>query len=434
MLLDLQMSNALTRKNQPISMVDHVEEQNLDRRRFVRKLLTLGAAAGVAGILASELPVKPAVQKVYAPSGSAILADGQNTGSSGTVLESDWANVSGLGTLNIINHGTAGAGAFPTAIYGEVSDVDGTPVFGNSTATSGFGTGVYGFSPSSLGQGVLGESTDTSVSGVASGVYGGSTSPDGQGVWGHAVNDTPSLFGVFGDTPSTTGSVGVGGFAYATSGANAGVFGASNAPLGAGTQGNAYAGGGIGVLGRSMSAGANAMVAWAASGQTVNLQEWWNSSGIPLSAVQPNGAMFAPQVGQSTPNYAFAAPGNPASFSNGAGGGLLADGLAIPFTPKLSGNVLVFAAVDFFNPNSNQSTFGQIWYGTGTAPSFGATLPGSGVAVSPGRGNPHGSGSLFAVLPGLTVNTPYWFDLAHGVEVGGVSGSHNNISYIIVEI
>jgi hypothetical protein len=161
---------------------------------------------------------------------------------------------------------------------------------------------------------------------------------------------------------------------------------------------------------------------------------WEHPAGVQRAAFGPTAGFVTDQVGQTAPNYMYAAPTNPANFSNGVGGGYLADGLKIPFTPKLTGNVQVFAAVDFFNPNSDQSTYGQIWYGTGTAPGFGAALPAGGAAVSPGRGNPHGSGSLFAVLTGLTVGTPYWFDLGHGVQNGGVSGSHNNISYIIIEI
>ena len=67
-------------------MEPHVDEDNLDRRRFVRKLLTLGAAAGVAGVLASDLPPKQPVTNVYAASGSGMIIDANNTGSSGTVL------------------------------------------------------------------------------------------------------------------------------------------------------------------------------------------------------------------------------------------------------------------------------------------------------------------------------------------------------------
>jgi hypothetical protein len=217
-----------------------------------------------------------------------MIIDEGNTGFSGTVLESDWANVSGIGTLNIINHGTASSGAFPTAIYGEVSDPDGYPVYGNNTATSGNAVGVLGVSLASEGFGT--------------GVWGASSAADGQGVYGKAVVDAPNLFGVYGDTPSTTGGVGVGGIAYATSGANAGIWGMSSSPYGAGAQGNAAADGGIGVLGRSQSPGATPIVAWASTSgaQTANLQEWWNSSAAALSVVNANGWLG---VGTATPSY-----------------------------------------------------------------------------------------------------------------------------------
>jgi hypothetical protein len=149
--------------------------------------------------------------------------------------------------------------------------------------------------------------------------------------------------------------------------------------------------------------------------------------------VNANGAMLATQVGQSTPNLMFATPApNPPSFTNNVAiTGYLADGLAISFTPKLSGNVLVMVAVDL-NNTSSFFTFGQIWYGTGTAPSSGATIPAGAVGINPGRGNNNGSGAIFAFLTGLTVGTKYWFDLGHGINGG--TGTHANISYTIVEI
>ncbi len=282
------------------------EMKDPKRRNFLRKIFTLTASAGVAGLLLDRLPGRGVIQPVEA---SSMTIDSSN---------------SGAGTTSLMSPGSPALTATNTG--------SGAALQGTCTA----GTGVYG-----------------------------------------------------------------------------------NTTTGTGVQGTASAAGGRALFGFVTDPGAMPLVAQGPSGSM---------------QVNSSGAMLATQVGQSSPNVKYASPGNPPSFSNSVAAGYLADGLAIPFTPKLTGNVLILASVDFFNPNSDQSTFGQIWYGTGTAPGFGATLPGSGIAVSPGRGNPHGSGSLFAVVPGLTVNTPYWFDLAHGVQVAGVSGSHNNIAYIIVEI
>jgi len=180
--------------------------------------------------------------------------------------------------------------------------------------------------------------------------------------------------------------------------AGTGVLG--TAATGTGVQGTASSSGGTALSGFVSDPGAIPIVAQGAASQAANLQQWKNGTGT-VASMSASGAMLATQVGQSSPNVTYAAPGNPASFSNNVGvTGYLADGLTIPFTPKLSGNVLILASVDFFNSSADVATFGQIWYGTGTAPSFGATLPAGGVQINPGRGNYHGSGSLLAFQKG----------------------------------
>lgn len=262
---------------------DQLDEPSKDRRRFMRKLLTLGATAGVVGFVANGVPSERPVEQVYAATGGDMLIDKKNVGSSGTVLESDWASASnlgtgvGVGTLNTINHGTGSSGvAYPTAFYGEVSDQYGTAVAGVNTATSGY----------------------------TAGVFGASEAGDGNGVYGQAVFDTPGLWGVLGDTPSTQGAVGVGGIAYATSGFNAGVYGETDSPGGAGVQGNAYANGGWAVFGFSRSPGVVPIVGMGntSGGQTANLQEWWlnNLASSALSVVNASGSLG---VWNSSPQF-----------------------------------------------------------------------------------------------------------------------------------
>ena len=296
------------------------EPDRNNRRRFLRKILTMTASVGVAGLLLDRLPSK-VVEPVQA--GGSMTIDTTNTGSGTTSLSSP-----------------------------------GNPAL---TATcTGNGAAIQGTSTASTG--LFGAATGTTSSGV-------------------------------------------------------------------GVQGMAGAGG-TALAGFASDPSAIPIVAQGLSGQTANLQQWKNGTGT-VASMDANGLMLATQVGQSSPNVKYTAPNNPPNFTNNVGAGYLADGLAIPFTPKLSGNVLVFAAVDLYNP-SGAYTFGQIWYGTGPAPSFGATLPAGGVQVSPGRGTINASGSLFTFLTGLTIGTQYWFDLGHGINGG--TGIHANIAYTIVEI
>jgi hypothetical protein len=110
-------------------------------------------------------------------------------------------------------------------------DVESTGVFGIWGATSStapFATGVYGQSASTSGNGLAGVATATT--GNANGVYGQSDSTSGGiGVSGAATATTGNAYGVFGQSASTTG--GAGGF---FGGVGTGVFSAaSGAPANA---------------------------------------------------------------------------------------------------------------------------------------------------------------------------------------------------------
>ena len=282
-------------------MVDHVEEENLGRRRFVRKLLVIGGAAGIAGILANKVPSNAPVERVFAASGGDMIIDGNNTGSSGTVLTTpaSWTGPS----FETNNQSTSASGA---AIFGQIASPDGFGVMGINTATSGLSTGVWGQAAGNEANAVYGESTSVANSGSAIGVYGTHHAANGAAVWGDDFADSPNSFGTVGTTPSTMGGTGVAGFAYATSGANAGVFGSTTAPQGAGTQGNAFADGAWALLGRSQSPGAVPLVAQGntSGGQTANLQEWWLNeiSSSPLNVVNSSGSLG---IGTSNPASPF---------------------------------------------------------------------------------------------------------------------------------
>ena len=232
-------------------MVVQVEKDNLDRRRFVRKLLTLGAAAGVAGILASDLPTKQSVTNVYGASGSGMIIDANNIGSSGTVLTTPdgWTGAS----FQANNQATSASGS---AVAGTINSPDGCGLYGLSTATSGAGgAGVYGeaHTPDAAngpgGAAVFGNSMATGAvaSGGGVGVRGWTAFPDGVGIIGHGLVTSGNSLGIDGivNSPDGTGIIGEArsgaGGPYAVSGYGTGVGGYTAFPDGSGVFGYDYA-------------------------------------------------------------------------------------------------------------------------------------------------------------------------------------------------
>ena len=134
-------------------------------------------------------------------------------------------------------------------------------------------------------------------------------------------------------------------------------------------------------------------------------------------------------------NVYQANPSDPAGTSDTTGKMM---GLAVPFTPNLSGNCLVVASGDMANTNSISGGAAQIRYGTGSAPANGAALTGSvlggkvkltEVEISPDS-YPF---ALNGIVAGLTAGTPYWFDIALAA-VGAGTVIIENLSLSIVEI
>jgi len=229
------------------------ENKNSNRRRFIRKLVKLGAAGGIAGLLLGQLEEKkglpPKVQAVLTP----LYIDYVNTGTGTTELDS-----SGGGTT-LYAKGTATTGTV-RGVKGEM-------------ASGTYGMGVEGWALPTGGQQTYG-------------VFGGSNSTNGTGVFGGAYASSGTPIGVSGYAPSTGGSGGIG------------------------VNGS---GGGIGVLGQAGSTGAKPIVArgYYAGGQTANLQEWQNSAGTPLSVVDANGKLG---VGIAAPARQVHLQGNNAVF------------------------------------------------------------------------------------------------------------------------
>jgi hypothetical protein len=258
------------------------------RRRFIRRLTTLGAAGGVGVLLSEHVAEKPLIGIAQAASGDAILIDETNNGADTTELDSTLATSSSGAALKVVASATtAGLGESPTAVYAEVRTSGGTAldgpwpfgVWGHATGTSGMTFGVFGYSESQNGMGVMGRATGDgpdangvygeswatqggcaisgwarATSGYGSGVHGRSDSTSGQGVDGDAAATSGSTAGVRGHANSPDGA-GVDGHAWATNGWARGVVGFSESPDGAGVDGHANAtqGFALGVVGFSDS-------------------------------------------------------------------------------------------------------------------------------------------------------------------------------------
>lgn len=133
---------------------------------------------------------------------------------------------------------------------------------------------------------------------------------------------------------------------------------------------------------------------------------------------------------------------NPANTTTSAMMGL---GSVVKLTPTSSGDLVLY--INFIANTTGGSLSADIYYGTGTAPSYGAAITGTTpdgfnanggtVGFGPAGIGVSGSGSLggqiIIYLVGLTVNTPYWFDI--GLNIGAsTTSSATSIYFSIMEI
>jgi hypothetical protein len=113
-------------------------------------------------------------------------------------------------------------------------------------------------------------------------------------------------------------------------------------------------------------------------------------------------------------------------------------GLAVAFTPGRSGTLLVQVEGQMQNSTSGDGAVAKIYYGTGTAPSNGASLTGTQKG-KPAQVDAFSSASkkwpfgLTTVITGLTVGTAYWIDLGLAAITGGTANL-NNLEIVVTEI
>jgi hypothetical protein len=150
-----------------------------------------------------------------------------------SVITNSPTNFSGT-TANqvvLVSQGGTGAGLAATAAGGNAlrGTSTGTAVFGQSTTTSGSGSGVQGNSASSNGAGIFG--INSAASGTTAGVKGTAASPAGYGVFGHNSALTGISIGVNGRSDST-GGIAVRGLENASTGSTIGMLGSVSSPSG----------------------------------------------------------------------------------------------------------------------------------------------------------------------------------------------------------
>jgi len=240
--------------------------------------------------------------------------------------------------LNPIND--TGTGRLALVTFGDgPADITGDPNFTWNTAggltSIGTAIGVVGQSTSIGGEGVLGISTTSGVGVLGqtenispggsrvAGLYG--VANTGTGVIGQSFSGVgiegdafASKVGVLGTTENTSPLLAIAGV-QGVAAKGTGVMGQSS--NGVGVLGQSE--GGVGVEGQAAASGAIPIVAQGASGQTAHLQEWRNSSGSALSAVDKNGKLG---VGTAAPTSALHVVGLPVHANNAAAkaGGLTA--------------------------------------------------------------------------------------------------------------
>jgi len=149
------------------------EIENSERRRFIRKLTSITALAGIGGLIFGHLTDRSLVPLVQAANGDPLKIGQANTGTLETSLTSSVSNSNAFRADNISTSGQS------IGVLGRSMSTKGIGVCGQAKATTGNNWGVWGISQSSSGAGVSGLGV--------TGVYGWTISDSGVGVEGRAA-------------------------------------------------------------------------------------------------------------------------------------------------------------------------------------------------------------------------------------------------------
>lgn len=133
-------------------------------------------------------------------------------------------------------------------------------------------------------------------------------------------------------------------------------------------------------------------------------------------------------------NIVAATPADPAGSSSAT---FVMAGLAIPLTPRQTGNLKINITGNVSNDTPTDGAQVQGAYGTGAAPVNGAAATGTTFGNVPGTlistaANQLKEIAIVARVIGLTLNTAYWIDLQFKAVTGGIV-TLSNLSYIIEE-
>jgi hypothetical protein len=203
-------------------------------------------------------------------------------------------------------------------------------VYGRATSATGETTGVYGWSQSATGRGVVGLATQGS--GANYGVYGESQSSNGKGVYGFANSNSSSAYGVHGESTGGIGVYAEGPTAVFASGETFGIQAQGDA-LGTGV----YSTGQSGVMGLSTSSGGY-------GGAFFN-----HTNGEP--------AVLASGAGTADVDLMLGADADD-------------DGTISSQADQASSDIFMYSNDEFWiylDQNNNEAGFFQIFNGTGTA-------------------------------------------------------------------
>lgn len=128
-----------------------------------------------------------------------------------------------------------------------------------------------------------------------------------------------------------------------------------------------------------------------------------------------------------------AAPANPTGTTSLT---QVMSGLAVYFTPRITGRVQVTVQLQGGNNTLADGALAQVRHGTGTAPTNGAAATGTADGKSQQNISPAAANilpiNLDVEIEGLVLGTTYWFDLGQAAITGGTA-TLTNILIVIVE-